>query len=39
LVNMIGKYNIGDEVNVKMLHKGAEKTIKLKLKQFPDDAK
>ncbi|PIZ94933.1 MAG: hypothetical protein COX80_05455 [Candidatus Magasanikbacteria bacterium CG_4_10_14_0_2_um_filter_33_14] len=39
LVNMIGKYNIGDEIEIKILHKGNEKTIKLKLEQFPDDVK
>jgi len=39
VAKMIGKYNIGDEVNIKILHKGAEKTIKLKLEQFPDKVK
>ena len=39
LVNMIGKYNINDEINIKILHKGEEKTLKLKLEQFPDDVK
>jgi len=39
LVNMIGKYNINDEINIKILHKGEEKILKLKLEQFPDDVK
>lgn len=33
LVNLIQKYNVGDEVAMKVLHKGEEKTVKAKLEE------
>jgi len=34
LVNIIRKYNAGDELKLKVLHKGEEKTIKVKLEEM-----
>lgn len=34
LTKILSQYNIGDEISIKLLHKGEEKTVKVKLSEF-----
>ncbi len=36
LAKLIQQYNVGDEITLKVLHKGREKEVKLKLEEFKD---
>lgn len=39
LAKEVAKYNVGDEVSLKILHKGEEKTVKVKLTEYPSEVK